>query len=400
MIPGFSFAQYTFDTGISEGDPCCIFIEAGSWEEDNWSVVVDGTTTYTSDDIVPGISGILHCVSGNGIHVIQFFVEDDLYWTNTEEITDCEGDCNECDVKTIRLFYWNYPDKCKTFFDVDFLNQNGSGPYSDECSNPTYTWDFGDGNTDGPNTLPFTFYSYDENGTYTVCMTFSITSPLGELCEQSACFEVVIENCEPDPACCETVLDHVDYSPFPLPWDPCLVGLEAHITPTDDLSNCGNLEYAWDIDGDGNPDGYGIFLVTTFSGPGPHNVCLTLTDLNCGESQTECVIVFLPGCTKSSSESGKIPTKEWIGNDFSMNTMTIFPNPAKDVLTINLNQRDVNTIGEVYIMDASGKTIYTQYTNDQNRIEIDLSEIPSGIHFVRVVDQNGMTQTEKFIKSN
>ena len=69
----------------------------------------------------------------------------------------------------------------------------------------------------------------------------------------------------------------------------------------------------------------------------------------------------------------------------------MFPNPATDELTLDVNM-DAERQVKVRIIDITGRTIslnaYDLYL-EQNRITLDVSALPSGMYLVRV--ENGKT---------
>ena len=79
-------------------------------------------------------------------------------------------------------------------------------------------------------------------------------------------------------------------------------------------------------------------------------------------------------------------------NNFSLSA---FPNPVKDELTINITGATVSS-GLVQFMDISGRTIRT-VTANSNTLNISTSGLSSGVYFIRYVDATN-TQTIKITK--
>lgn len=77
-----------------------------------------------------------------------------------------------------------------------------------------------------------------------------------------------------------------------------------------------------------------------------------------------------------------------IKNEKNKTNFSIYPNPSKDMLTINSNTQ----IGEIIISDILGNTVYTVNVKN-NEQTVDLSLLNSGIYFITV----GNT-TKKIIK--
>lgn len=73
----------------------------------------------------------------------------------------------------------------------------------------------------------------------------------------------------------------------------------------------------------------------------------------------------------------------------------VYPNPAKDVVTINgLNGIDVHSI---VVTDMNGK-VHATYTNTVSpSLDMDINHLNSGMYFIRV-NYNGVSETIKFVK--
>ena len=76
----------------------------------------------------------------------------------------------------------------------------------------------------------------------------------------------------------------------------------------------------------------------------------------------------------------------------SKNDMNIYPNPVKDILTIENIENS-----KIMIYDISGKTVYLKQTNT-NVEKIDLSELNRGIYFI-TISNNDKVITKKIIKN-
>ncbi len=80
--------------------------------------------------------------------------------------------------------------------------------------------------------------------------------------------------------------------------------------------------------------------------------------------------------------------------NYDINKIKIYPNPAKDFLTIKSD--NTVTEGSVEILSLTGKTVYS--SNIKNgTVNINLRNFSDGIWFVRLTDNNNKTYTEKFI---
>jgi hypothetical protein len=76
------------------------------------------------------------------------------------------------------------------------------------------------------------------------------------------------------------------------------------------------------------------------------------------------------------------------------NPIKLYPNPATDQITIESN----STTNKIEIYNNLGQKVYACFSTDLIS-EINVSEYPTGIYFVKLSDQNGKMTTTKFIKN-
>ncbi len=74
--------------------------------------------------------------------------------------------------------------------------------------------------------------------------------------------------------------------------------------------------------------------------------------------------------------------------------LNIYPNPATDVINIELHRSEVD---EIAIYNLLGKSVFNISRLDNSR-QIDISSIPSGVYYVVVKKDGEIIQTEKLIK--
>lgn len=75
-----------------------------------------------------------------------------------------------------------------------------------------------------------------------------------------------------------------------------------------------------------------------------------------------------------------------------INNLSIYPNPAKDLLTI----KDINGTFEYTIYSSKGEIIMVGTATDKNTI-ITISDIVNGLYFIQVKAENQTNQT-RFIR--
>jgi PKD repeat protein len=292
----------------------------------------------------------------------------------------------------------------------------------------SYFWDFGDGNTSSE---PNGVHNYSENGSYDVCLT--VTNECGEntFCQSididvealQASGAVSNVNCHGGAtgAIQLTVLGGV--SPYTIEWSTGdenvleLTGLRAgnysavitdadgeqqmvsfEITEPDALvvmdlsisnSSSGedNGSITFDIDG-GTPD-YSFewsngATTQNLEGLAPGDYSLTVTDAN------GCVEAFGPFTVGVSSSSS---------NELIVNKFEIFPNPARDNVTIVVRiPGNVSPI-ELQIVDAQSRSLWTKVQSPTTvlRQQIPISQLPSGTYFLKV-ETDGKQVVKPFIK--
>jgi uncharacterized repeat protein (TIGR03803 family) len=80
-------------------------------------------------------------------------------------------------------------------------------------------------------------------------------------------------------------------------------------------------------------------------------------------------------------------------NELDMGSMLVFPNPAKTVLTVEVNI----PLQCVEVFDHSGKLVLSQ-PEHTTHCTVDLAKLPTGSYLLRVVTQDGTTGTRTFLK--
>ena len=73
----------------------------------------------------------------------------------------------------------------------------------------------------------------------------------------------------------------------------------------------------------------------------------------------------------------------------TVESVNIFPNPVKDVLTVK-----GENMKQVVIYNALGQAVETINTND-NEVRVNVSAYNNGMYFINVIDNNGEMTTSK-----
>ena len=84
-----------------------------------------------------------------------------------------------------------------------------------------------------------------------------------------------------------------------------------------------------------------------------------------------------------------------IADEAATMEMNLYPNPANNVLNIDILNHDGTCIGR--IMDATGKTLWTGDLEKGNN-QVNLNQLATGIYYFNAVKEDGTMVTKKFIK--
>ncbi len=81
----------------------------------------------------------------------------------------------------------------------------------------------------------------------------------------------------------------------------------------------------------------------------------------------------------------------------SQQQLMVYPNPTTNQLTIVSHQFSVNTIE---VRNMVGQIVFNKQLNNSinQKIQLDVSRLSSGIYFSKAIDDNGMQHTVKFVK--
>ncbi|GIV29022.1 MAG: hypothetical protein KatS3mg028_0088 [Bacteroidia bacterium] len=244
----------------------------------------------------------------------------------------------------------------------------------------TYSWNFGDGNTTVTST-PTVMHTYANNGNYNV----------------SVC---PVDSCAPVSYSCAGVAVNVSNASTP-PTFTCSASLNIFV---DSLASPGNYNYYYSINPSNATAIQYIWFVgsatysTTLTGaspvfnlpPGTYSVCVQITLVNQAGTDTctswACDMV---SDTVNNISLYKLGTTG-INNAGKTNSVfNLYPNPVKDKLNVQYNQRISDKIS---ILDVTGRVLKTENISDDLKT-LDVSELENGIYYIRINDI-----TKMFIK--
>jgi hypothetical protein len=139
--------------------------------------------------------------------------------------------------------------------------------------------------------------------------------------------------------------------------------------------------YAWDFNNDGNTDASTPTPFYTYINPGTYNVRLIVTN-DCGSD----TIVLPVNSVNSLNETDQ------------QNTFAVYPNPSNDFINIQALQLNHSAGISYEICDVIGKQVMVGTLNNPSSPQrISISNLPNGIYFVRLNDQQ-KSYTQKFNK--
>lgn len=137
------------------------------------------------------------------------------------------------------------------------------------------------------------------------------------------------------------------------------------------------VTFHWIFDG-GTPDTSDLTSPTiVYSVPGTHNVTL---------------IVNNGGQIDTLVQTGYIYVGNVGINELNNNSLVIFPNPAKDFMTIQA----VTNIKDIKVYDVTGQVVINQTVNG-NRITVNTSGFGAGVYYMKADLSNGGTIVKKVV---
>ncbi|WP_271392273.1 T9SS type A sorting domain-containing protein [Aequorivita sinensis] len=75
---------------------------------------------------------------------------------------------------------------------------------------------------------------------------------------------------------------------------------------------------------------------------------------------------------------------------------SIYPNPSFDTLNISSTKQVGNL--KIHILSLEGKILNTQHIDFNKQTSIDVSNLSSGIYFLKIADESGRVEVKKFVK--
>jgi len=147
------------------------------------------------------------------------------------------------------------------------------------------------------------------------------------------------------------------------------------------------VSYVWSW-GDGTFD-YTALPGHTYDVPGFYNICLTITD-GTGCTTTYCDSSYLAKQNTNTMVTVNVISTTGVTENSINNLFTVFPNPAKNTLTIS----GINNSSIVEVYNISGRMLLIKQLTTP---EIDISTLAKGLYFIKLTTQGGSV-VKKFVK--
>lgn len=133
------------------------------------------------------------------------------------------------------------------------------------------------------------------------------------------------------------------------------------------------------------PDGYFAMAGATFSTDGDviGNVSADVNDDN------YWVVNFI--------DSSSIPTSAATLNNGIENTITIYPVPVHDLLTVSFSSQQSQIVVSLYSIE--GRLLLTATQHESQNMELAVGNYSNGIYFLKITDEKGNVQQKKIIRN-
>ena len=112
------------------------------------------------------------------------------------------------------------------------------------------------------------------------------------------------------------------------------------------------------------------------------------------ENTAEIYFDFNPPIVTNTFQTTFTPNLS-IGS-FDVNNVVLYPNPAKEMVTIQLKNSS-ETLQKITIYDLIGKQIKTVSGNGTQQSTINIGELSNGVYMIEIITDNNLKQIRKFI---
>ncbi|WP_298224230.1 T9SS type A sorting domain-containing protein [Flavobacterium sp.] len=113
-------------------------------------------------------------------------------------------------------------------------------------------------------------------------------------------------------------------------------------------------------------------------------------------------------CTSTAYKTNRVGTTQYrmaddpdaIGSDKTIMKPILFPNPAKQFITVTKNDCEIINVSDIYgstVLGINSKNSKGLLAENENEITIDVSSLKKGLYFLRYKDINGLDSVIKFV---
>jgi PKD repeat protein len=253
-----------------------------------------------------------------------------------------------------------------------------------------FAWDFGDGNTSTQSTPS---HIYAGPGTYVVTLTASgPANPSGAFCTTTTSYTLVLVNQNP-PCNAQFVIDTVNSQPG------TVVVWNTSVIPT----NASQVSYLWDF-GDGATSTQAL-PTHTYANPGIYQLCLTIIasgqGMTCTSMHCDTLEVDSNGNLIYKGFAGfqlVVLDPETIGTEENEMSFVVYPNPAKDVLKLELHSSiSQSTIRVFNVLGMEVRSVNAGELMQGQIVELPVGDLAPGNYWLSIESTDGV-RTERFIK--
>ena len=83
--------------------------------------------------------------------------------------------------------------------------------------------------------------------------------------------------------------------------------------------------------------------------------------------------------------------------DNELSTVSIFPNPADNIISIDFSESSTLSLAEITVYDIQGKTVKSLFRTNEAIQNIDISDLKNGFYVIRIAFEDGKEITKKLV---
>ena len=127
----------------------------------------------------------------------------------------------------------------------------------------------------------------------------------------------------------------------------------------------------------------------SYSGNGPYNLCLTITDSSTSCSKSFCQTIEMKNSGTTGFTINVVKEKDITSiNKISKMQVKVYPNPSSGLVTIKLNEESNEDL-EVKVLNSMGQIVYTySYSKYDSELKLNLDHLNNGLYHIVVQGSN------------